>query len=44
MNYFDSYISKSTHTVISFDWKTVIYIHVCGLCRTQCMLPNLSRR
>jgi len=24
--------------------KTVIYIYVCGQCRTQCMLPNSSRR
>jgi hypothetical protein len=36
---FDSYISKSTNTVVYFDWKTVIYIYVCGKCRTQFMLP-----
>ena len=38
MIYFDSYMSKSTNTVVYFDWKTVIYIYVCGNCRTQCML------
>jgi hypothetical protein len=38
MNYFDSDMSKSTNTVY-FDWKTVIYIYVCGKCRTQYMLP-----
>jgi hypothetical protein len=44
MNYFDSDMSKSTNTVVYFDWKTVIYIYVCGQCRTQFMLPNSSRR
>jgi len=44
MIYFDSDMSKSTNTVVYFDWKTVIYIYVCGKCRTQFMLPNLSRR
>jgi hypothetical protein len=45
MNYFDSDMSnKSTHTVVYFDWKTVIYIYVCGQCRTQFMLPNSSKR
>ena len=24
--------------------KTIIYIYVCGQCRTQFMLPNSSRR
>ena len=43
-DYFDSDMSKSTNTVVYFDWKTVIYIYVCGLCRTQFMLPNSSRR
>jgi hypothetical protein len=33
MNYFDSDMSKSTNTVVYFDWKTVIYIYVCGQCR-----------
>ena len=36
MIYFDSDMSKSTNTA---DWKTVIYIYVCGKCRTQFMLP-----
>jgi len=44
MNYFDSDISKNTNTVVYFDWKTVIYIYVCGQRRTQFMLPNLSRQ
>jgi hypothetical protein len=25
--------------VVYFDWKTVIYIYVCGICRTKFMLP-----
>ena len=32
-------MSKSTNTVVYFDWKTVIYIYVCGKCHTQFMLP-----
>jgi hypothetical protein len=28
INYFDSYMSKSTNTVVYFDWRTVIYIYV----------------
>ena len=39
MIYFDSDMSKSTNTVVYFDWKAVIYIYVCGKCRTQFMLP-----
>jgi hypothetical protein len=39
MIYFDSDMSKSTNTVVYFDWNTVIYIYVCGKCRTQFMLP-----
>jgi hypothetical protein len=39
MIYFDFNMSKSTNTVVCFDWKTVIYIYVCGKCRTQFMLP-----
>jgi hypothetical protein len=39
MLYFDSDMSKSTNTVVYFDWKTVIYIYVCGKCRAQFMLP-----
>jgi len=31
-------MSKSTNTVVYFDWKTVIYIYVCGKCRTQSIL------
>ena len=27
MIYFDSDMSKSTNTVVHFDWKTVIYIY-----------------
>jgi hypothetical protein len=27
MNYFDSDMSKSTNTVVYFDWKKVIYIY-----------------
>jgi hypothetical protein len=26
-------MSKSTNTVVYFDWKTVIYIYICGKCR-----------
>ena len=37
MIYFDSDMSKSTNTVVYFDWKTVIYIYACGRCRTQLM-------
>jgi hypothetical protein len=36
--------SKSANTVVYFDWMTVIYIYVYGICRTQCMLPNSNRR
>ena len=38
MIYVDSNMSKSTNTVVFFDWKTVMYIYVCGKCRTQFML------
>ena len=31
--------SKSTNTVVYLDWKTVIYIYICGKCRTQFILP-----
>jgi hypothetical protein len=34
INYFDSDMSKSTNTVVYFDWKTVIYIYVCGMLHT----------
>jgi hypothetical protein len=33
--YPNSDMSKSTNTVVYFDWKTVIYIYVCGQCRTS---------
>ena len=39
MIYFDSDMSKSTNTVVYFNLKTVIYIYVCGKCRTQFILP-----
>ena len=39
MIFFDSDMFKSTNTVVYFDWKTLIYISVCGKCRTQFMLP-----
>ena len=39
MIYFDSDMSKSTNTVVYFDWKTAIYIYITGKCRTQFMLP-----
>jgi hypothetical protein len=35
MNYFDSNMSKSTNTVVHFDWKTVIYIYASRKCCTQ---------
>ena len=28
-NYFDSDMSKSTNTIVYFDWKTGIYIYAC---------------
>ena len=39
MIHFNSDMYKSTHMVVYFDWKTVIYIYACGKCRTQFMLP-----
>ena len=42
MNYFDSDMSKSTHTVVYFDWKTGIYIYVCGICCTQYTVIDFS--
>jgi hypothetical protein len=35
MNYFDSDMLKSTNMVVYLDWKTGIYIYVCGKCHTQ---------
>jgi hypothetical protein len=34
MMYFDSDMSKSTNTIVYFDWKTVIYIYACGMSPT----------
>ena len=42
MIYFDSDMSKSTNTVVYFDWQTVIYIYVSGKCRTKFMQPMKS--
>ena len=39
IHYFDSDMSNNTNTVVYFDWKTAIYIYVCGKCHTQFMLP-----
>ena len=39
MIYFDSDMSKSTNTVVYFDWKKVIYISPCAKFLTQCILP-----
>ena len=39
MTYFDSDMSKSTNTVVYFDWKSTIYIYVRGKCRTHLMMP-----
>jgi hypothetical protein len=39
MIYFESDMSKSTNTVVYFDWKMVIYIYICRKCCTQFMLP-----
>jgi hypothetical protein len=44
MNYVDSDMSKSTNTVVYFDWKTFIYIYVCGQGRTQFMLLQTNER
>ena len=42
MNYFDSAMSKSTNTVVYFDWKMGIYIYACGICRTQFTVFDFS--
>jgi hypothetical protein len=42
MIYLDSDMSKTTNTVVYFDWKTAIYIYVYGQCRTQFMLSYSS--
>jgi len=44
MNYFDSdMFIHIVHYGIMME-KTIIYISVCGQCRTQFILPNSSRR
>jgi hypothetical protein len=47
MIYFDSDISKSTNTVVYFDWKTVIYIYACenvaqNLCNSNNTAPSIG--
>jgi hypothetical protein len=42
INYFDSDMSKSTNTVVYFDWKTGINIYVCGICRPQFKVIDFS--
>ena len=32
-------VNSFTFLAVYVDWKTVIYIYVCGKCRTQFMLP-----
>ena len=44
MIYFDSDMSKSTNTVVYFDWKTVIYIYACGKCHTQFYVTRMILR
>ena len=39
MIYFAFDMSKSTNTVVYFDWEAVIYIYACEKCRKQLMLP-----
>ena len=47
-DFFDSDMSKSTNTVLYFDWKTVIYINLRlrkmlhTIYATQIILPPLS--
>ena len=40
-------MSKSTNTVVHFDWKTVIYIYACGnvahnLCNSNNTAPSIG--
>ena len=43
MIYFDSDMSKSTNTVVYFDWKTVIYIYACrNLCNSNNTVPSIG--
>ena len=39
-DYFDSDMSKSTNTVVYFDWKTVIYIY--GIFKL-CLMRKVKR-
>jgi hypothetical protein len=34
--------ARITHTVVYFDWKTGIYIYVCGICCTQYTVIDFS--
>jgi hypothetical protein len=34
MNYFDSDMCESTNTVVYFDWKTAIYLHLRTMSHT----------
>ena len=47
MIYFDSDMSKSTNTVVYFDWKTVIHTYACGkiahnLCNSNNTAPSIG--
>ena len=43
MIYFDSGMSKSTNTVVYFDWKTVIYTYTfIGACANEIIRRNNS--
>jgi hypothetical protein len=44
MIYFDSDMSKSTNTVVYFDWKTVIYIYVCGYSNMMSFFRFVDKR
>ena len=42
MIYFDSDMSKSTNTVVYFDWKTVIYTYAHNLCNSNNTAPSIG--
>ena len=47
MIYVDSDMSKSTNTVVYFDWKTVIYTYACenvahNLCNSNNTAPSIG--
>ena len=47
MIYFDFDMSKSTNTVVCFEWKTVIYIYSCenvvhNLCNSNNIAPSIG--